>query len=347
MMVNNQSALLIPSAVTEAAPLELIPVEEESAIAATTNAIEAGVRAAAATDGMARRDEHPKAHGCVKSSFEILPNLPADYAIGLFASPRTYPAWLRFSNANTTPQDDKASDGRGVGLKLLGVEGSRSGTQDLVLMNGPRFFLRDAAQALAFNRAGKNPLKFFLPSLNPFAFRLHELLAAMSITGSKMSNPLNARYWSVTPYLFGEGACKYSLIPAGAPFPAEDRTGPNFLHDNMARSLSEADAMFDFAVQLRKPNMPIEDPSIEWRERDSPFVKVARLVIPRQTFDDPERISFSENLSFTPWHGLDAHRPLGGINRVRRAVYETVSSVRHALNDAPRVEPASDETVIH
>jgi hypothetical protein len=36
---------------------------------------------------------------------------------------------------------------------------------------------------------------------------------------------------------------------------------------------------------------------------------------------------------------VDAHRPLGGINRVRRSVYEAISTLRHQLNDAPRVEP--------
>ncbi len=87
-------------------------------------------------------------------SFQVLGDLPAEYAVGLFATPRTYPAWLRFSNANPKAQDDKAGDGRGVGIKLMGVEGSRSGTQDLLMMNAPRFFLRDAVQALAFNQAG-------------------------------------------------------------------------------------------------------------------------------------------------------------------------------------------------
>ena len=277
----------------------------------------------------------------MRGSFEVLAGLPEPYAVGLFATPRTYPAWLRFSNAATKPRDDKAGDGRGVGIKLMGVAESRSGTQDLVMMNAPRFFLRDAAQALAFNQAGGNALKFFFPGWNPFRFRLHELLAAMAITGSKMSNPLNARYWSVAPYLFGDGACKFSLIPSGAPFRYQDRAGPNFLRDNMVKSLGEADAVFDFAVQLRQPGMPVEDPTIEWREEQSPFVKVARVVIPRQTFDDPERAAFGENLSYTPWHGLDAHRPLGGINRVRRSVYETMSGLRHELNGAPRQEPVS------
>jgi prostaglandin-endoperoxide synthase 2 len=87
--------------------------------------------------------------------------------------------------------------------------------------------------------------------------------------------------------------------------------------------------------------MPVEDPTIEWREQDAPFVPVARLTIPRQGFDTPERRAFGTNLSFTPWHGLDAHRPLGGINRVRRVVYETISRVRHEINGTVSVEPTS------
>jgi hypothetical protein len=85
--------------------------------------------------------------------------------------------------------------------------------------------------------------------------------------------------------------------------------------------------------------MPVEDPTIEWSETDAPFVPVARITIPRQAFDSPEQMLFCENLSFTPWHCVDAHRPLGGLNRLRRSVYETISRVRHELNHAARKEP--------
>jgi hypothetical protein len=36
---------------------------------------------------------------------------------------------------------------------------------------------------------------------------------------------------------------------------------------------------------------------------------------------------------------LPEHRPLGAVNRVRRVVYEQISTVRHELNQAPREEP--------
>jgi hypothetical protein len=107
--------------------------------------------------------------------------------------------------------------------------------------------------------------------------------------------------------------------------------------------LAETAAEFDFMVQLRADGnaMPVEDPTVEWDERAAPFVPVARITIPQQDFDTQERREFAENLSFTPWHGLDAHRPLGGINRVRRTVYETISRLRHELNGVQRAEPAA------
>jgi hypothetical protein len=94
-------------------------------------------------------------------------------------------------------------------------------------------------------------------------------------------------------------------------------------------------------VQLRtRPDaMPIEDPTIIWDETAAPFVPVASITIPPQKFDTPEQEAFCENLSFTPWHCIDAHRPLGGLNRVRRVVYEHISRLRHELNNAPRSEP--------
>ena len=115
----------------------------------------------------------------------------------------------------------------------------------------------------------------------------------------------------------------------------------------MQRQLASgsAETRFDFMVQLRTnpTTMPVEDPTIPWKERASPFVKVATIRIPPQEFTAPARKTFGENLSFTPWHALPAHRPLGGINRVRRVVYEAISTLRHDQNGVARLEPTADE----
>jgi hypothetical protein len=109
----------------------------------------------------------------------------------------------------------------------------------------------------------------------------------------------------------------------------------------MARRLAAGEARFDFLVQPRAPTMSVEDTMTKWKEKAAPFIKVATITIPRQQFDTPERREFGENLSFTPWHALPAHRPLGAVNRIRRVVYEATSKLRHELNQAPRREPGA------
>lgn len=315
------------------------PESEPAAIAAIVRAIAARVRAAAA-GGVAHRDAHPKAHGCVEAQFQVLENLPDAMRKGLFRTPASYRAWVRFSNGSETAQPDAVGDGRGMAIKVLGVVDSPSATQDFVMINAPAFFVRDAADYVEF-QAAANPLRFFFPGWNPFQFRLHELAMARAITAQVVSNQLNVSYFSMTPYLFEDQACKYSARPVGPPSPFQDRTDPNFLRENLAASLAHTEAAFDLCVQLRSrpETMPIEDPTVVWSETEAPFIPVARLTIPAQSFDTPARDAFGENLSFTPWHGLDSHRPLGGINRVRRRVYETISDLRHQLNGVARAEP--------
>ena len=85
---------------------------------------------------------------------------------------------------------------------------------------------------------------------------------------------------------------------------------------------------------------PIEDCKTEWRERNSPPVRVARILVPSQSATSAARWDFGENLSLNPWHGLQAHRPLGAVNRVRRKVYLESSNRRHALNKVAPREPS-------
>jgi hypothetical protein len=68
------------------------------------------------------------------------------------------------------------------------------------------------------------------------------------------------------------------------------------------------------------------------------------LDIPAQRFDGAEQQKFCENMSMNPWHAVPEQRPLGGINRVRKIGYETISKLRRDLNGAPRSEPTGDET---
>lgn len=334
---------------------EFVPPDEAAAVAEIERMICAqleadyppGVRPA-------RRDQHPKSHGCVRAEFVIGNDVPERFRQGLFKNPGTYTAWIRFSSSASQIRPDLIRDAHGMAIKLVGVAGRKilpqeaeETTHDFVLANNPVFFVRNTADYVVFVRAftaGKL-LSFFF-DWNPMRWRLHELVNMLKATQRPVFNPLQIQYWSQTPYQLGPHAVKYS---AKSPQPPTDKVAvsasADFLQEAMARQLETHETTFDFMVQLQTDpkKMPIEDATIVWNEKLSPFVKVATIRIPAQQFDSPERRDFAENLSFTPWHALPEHRPLGNTNRVRRVVYESVSRLRHKKNQVPRAEPSGDE----
>ncbi|SFE11823.1 catalase family protein [Nitrosomonas sp. Nm166] len=324
---------------------ELVLENEALAIQQISQLVEESIRSDA-KQGFAHRNAHAKTHGCVKAQFHVLP-LPDEMRVGIFAQAREYPVWIRYSNGSEKIQDDSVGDGRGMAIKLMDIEHSPSGTQDFVMFNHPVFFVRNAADYVEFQKAlaEDSLIQFFFPDLDPRNFRLHELKIVTMIQNKKINNPLHTQYWSATPYRFGDTAIKFSARPCDKITYSLSRgaQSPNFLRENMQKHLDHEDACFNFMVQLRKHSleMPIEDPTVEWNEKDSPFISVAKIIIPSQAFNTPEQLKFCEDLTFTPWHAAPDHQPLGGINRVRKAVYETSSRVRHELNGIERNEPAS------
>jgi hypothetical protein len=304
------------------------------------------------------RDAHPKAHGLVQAEFTVAENLPEELRVGVFAAPKTFPAWIRYSNGaprSGAQKPDASNDVRGVGIKLMGVPGEKvladekdAMTQDFLLCNHPVFFIRNVPDYEIFLKAtsGGNPLPFFF-SLRPFKIRFHEAKVLFQALFKKVSSPLAMRYWSQTPYAFGDRAAKYSLQPSSTYFGPvlgkAERADPDYLRHTMALELATTDVYLDFMVQLqgRDPTrMPVDDPTILWSEEESPFIKVATIRIPCQDFDTAARNQLAEDLSFTPWHSLPEHQPLGGINRTRRIVYETISRLRHTVNGVMRKEPS-------
>ena len=89
----------------------------------------------------------------------------------------------------------------------------------------------------------------------------------------------------------------------------------------------------EFMIQSNKgTNLSVEDVMTEWDQKTAPFVPVAQIDIHQQKFDTAEQNLACENMSFNPWHALPAHKPLGGINRLRQAVYQAISKLRHEMN---------------
>ena len=301
----------------------------------------------------ALRDAHPKAHGCVRAECIVNDNLPEDLRVGIFREPRTYPAWIRFSASNATIQKDQKKDAHGFSIKLMNVPGEKileseklETTHDFILANNRVYFIRNLEDYLLLTEAvAQSRLLGFFFGWNPFKWRLHELKCTYQATHHPVYNLLQTQYWSETPYKWGNTAAKYSVRPR---LPATDTkpcsSSPNFLQQSMAQTLDAHEVVFDFMIQLQTDpvKMPVEDATVVWNESLSPFRKVAVIRIPPQVFVTPERLRFAENLSYTPWHALPEHIPLGGINRARRTVYDTVSRLRHQFNNQPRTEPTDD-----
>jgi hypothetical protein len=296
-----------------------------------------------------RRDAHTKAHGCVTAEFTVLSDVPDRARVGLFKQPATYQAWIRYSNAFSSMASDRDSDVRGMAIKVMGVEGEKllesekfERTQDFLLINHDVFFSPNTKEYLEFSREyvkKESPVRYLLAP-----GRWRQLFTLYRASTGRVVNPLTTRYWSSVPFKHGPAAVKYSARPCdGIVQKGKPGASPDFLREAMAQYLREREACFDFMVQFQTDpvKMPVEDSSVRWDERASPFIPVARIRIPPQAFDSERQMEYAENLSFTPWHCLPEHQPIGGINRIRKTVYETISTLRHAANSVPRREPTS------
>ncbi len=305
--------------------------------------------------GLGRRGQHYKQHGCVTAQFEVLDDIPARLKVGLFSRPATYEAHVRFSNGSQ--DDDRKPDIHGMAIKLTGVPGRKvleteatATTHDFVLADNPVFFIRDTDEYLRFMKnfaetapLGKPPLRFLAWLLLHHPFDLPVLLR---FRRHLQDSPLTAQYWSQVPYAFGLGdrmICRYGITPqAGnmlAPIPPGER-GPDYLQRAMLDHLTvaQATARFDFTVQINDTATPavIDNPTVSW---DQPVQRVATLIIAPQTFASPERMRFGEALSYTPWHALPEHRPVGQVNEIRKAVYLASSALRHKTTGDASAEP--------
>ena len=346
VVLNTPKALIYPN-IDPSLSESLYPNEAATA-KQIADTIEMSIRKEYVTD-IALRDAHPKAHGCVRAEFKINETLPPLLAQGVFIPGKTYQAWIRFSNGSSNAkQADIKKDARGMAIKLLEVSGKNlsdenSSTQDFIMINHPVFFANDPARYLSFMQ-DINSDKFLKKLHIPFALGAKGTWIALN-SRNKISNPLQTRYWSMVPYQLGLGdhrqAVKYSARACStivSPIPA--RPNRDFLREALRTSLQESDACMEFLVQPRtSTSMSVEDSMTEWKEAQAPFYKVATIHIPKQVFDTPEQNKFCENLSFTPWHAVVEHKPLGGINRMRKIIYEQISRVRHEMNSTERLEP--------
>ncbi len=300
------------------------------------------------------RGGNTKTHGIVRAEFIVHDGLPPEFRHGIFAQPKTYRAWVRFSGPGpyVTPDIDDVGF-MSISIKLMGVPGPKlmdeeKFTQDMFGVSTPTFVTPDT-------RANADLQKWSLKNAQIFYFinfhRPHLLdLIMQGLWIKTQSSPFEAPYFSCVPYRLGEGqAMQYSVWPRSkkkTPIPRLPLRPPDdYLRAAMVTALDERDVELDFRVQLQTDShlMPIENAAVLWPERLSPRVSVATLRIPRQKFNSPAQMAFAKRLSYNPWHCIPEHRPLGNQSRARHRMYLELSTLRHTMNNVPHYEPTGDE----
>ena len=99
---------------------------------------------------------------------------------------------------------------------------------------------------------------------------------------------------------------------------------PTVLSDWLADFYKQHDAVYEFRIQLGTDPVhhPTEDASVVWDEKTAPWQTIGRVVFPKQDdlLDSERRTFWEEHMRLNPWKGLEAHRPLGSVNRLRNHV---------------------------
>jgi hypothetical protein len=304
--------------------------------------------------GKFERGGNTKTHGIVRGEFIIHDKLPENFRRGIYATPRSYPAWVRFSGPGPyiTPDIDDVGF-MSISVKLMDVPGQKLAddekfTQDMFGVSPPTFVTPDTrANAQLQIQSGKNAQILYFVNLHDS----HVLdLIMQGLWIKTQSSPFEAPYFSDVPYLMGEGqAMEYSFWPKSnrktripnLPFRPPD----NYLRNAMVASLASGDVEFDVRVQMQTDAflMPIENAGVLWPEKLSPRVSVATLRLPRQTFDYPAQLEFARVLSYNPWHSIAEHRPLGNQGRARRRMYAELAQLRQSMNGVTHYEPTGNE----
>lgn len=304
------------------------------------------------------RDAHPKAHGCLKATFKVNSDIDSSLAQGVFKKGNEFSAIVRYSNANgDASQPDIKGDGRGMAVKLLNVPGkklldeaSESNTQDFIMINHPVFFASEPKDYLtALKGVQSTGILGKLSTLNALGIKGSRI--ALAIQAKQIASPLQTSYFSEVPYQLGVGdkkqASRFRVDPCpengSDPIP-QGTDDKDYLRHSLIKHFQTADACFTFSIQLKQDDsMSVEDSRDEW---NSPWVPVATLTMDgkSQSIAEVSNESDSRNvacdtLSFSPWHALPEHKPLGAMNRLRKVIYEQISKLRHETNKEAMKEP--------
>jgi hypothetical protein len=345
--------------------VEDIQPDEGETITGLNDAFDTILERTAEDYGHAVRSVHAKSHGILVGELEV-GDLPPELAQGLFATPGTHKAYIRMSTNAGDILPDAISLPRGLALKVADVEGERlpgseGRAQDFVMVNSPVFQARTADKFLGnLKLLAKTTDRIEgTKKLVSAALRgVHDMMDAVGLDAPAVVNtlggapnvePLGETYFSTTPFRYGDHIAKFSLKPVSPAMTA--LTGEridvdgreNAVREDVRDEMRGIDAEWEFRVQLCRnlDRQPVEDPTVEWDEQESPWQKVATLRAAAQDSWDADLVrQVNEEMRFSIWTGIAAHRPLGNINRARREPYRHSADFRARVNGCPYHEPS-------
>lgn len=346
--------------------VEQVQADEQETVAQLNSAFDIILERTAEDYGHAVRSVHAKSHAVLDGELTIDAGLPPELAQGLFATPGAHKVLIRMSTNAGDILPDVISLPRGLAMKVFDVPGERlpgaEGTaQDFIMINGRVFtaptaekFLGNLKMLAKTTDRLEGTKKVVSAALRGVRGALEtigvEAPAINSLGGAPNVEPLGETYYSVTPFRYGDYIAKFSLKPAAPAMTAltgqiiQIEGREDAIREEMQKEMRGIDAEWEFRVQLCRDleKQPVENPTVEWDEAEAPFIKVGTVRVAAQDSWDAARVQrINEQTRFSIWTGIDAHQPLGNVNRARRGTYRHSADFRARVNGCPYHEPAS------
>ena len=280
---------------------------------------------------------------------------------GIFAQDKTWPALLRFANADGFGriQDDRIADVRGFSLSMMTDAKDFSGEyrQDFMFNSAPAFVAGNADEFLAFVKTAVylgDPKHATPPDLKILPIVIWDLLrpSTGNGTGKNTKSYASQEYWAELPYTHGVDEAgrplevvKYKVTPCDGRgsqhLKSTKGLDPDYLQQDIRERAAQGQVclllqaqLFDLeALQKANRFSPkgswavadwIENGGSLWDEKALPFFTIARIQIPSS--EHPET-SCQDKYINTRLHATMADQPMGSIARVRTIV-EEISRLR-------------------
>jgi hypothetical protein len=242
--------------------------------------------------------------------------------------------WLSASPTSSPSYRTTAPGPRGCSVRIFDVSGSfldpvggRTRTQDLTVNNAPILELRDLPTTVDIFRTRE---RYFDEPEKIAETLIQRQDAQLQMAPSQLSNRhfLSYTMYSQSVYRWGDYVAKYALFPSSklqqelASQNISDVSDPEQHSLWLRDHFQEHDAEYELKVQFCQSllQQSVEDTGTQWDETAFPYWTVGRVVIPREqdSFDSARRTFWEDRMKVNVWYGLEAHRPSGSVNRLRR-----------------------------